>query len=156
MRNSFWPDHVSFQTLEKMCLCLIEGQDNQHKLTCYRVCVYMKAATMLCRLPKKDRSEPLRRHLEQSKKQYEREVYKALSEIDYLAPPSLFLLQAFLSGVCWTCRSPVRQSASHADSLTTRHCSCRTKVICPEAGHWRLSHLELWYLSIITRLILSR
>jgi hypothetical protein len=106
MRQSFWPDHVSFQTLERMCLSLIEGKEDKHKLTCYRVCVYMKASTLLCRLPKKDRSVPLQRHLEQSKKQYEHEVHKALSEIDYLAPPSLVLLQALLSGVCWTCCSP--------------------------------------------------
>jgi hypothetical protein len=107
MRQSFWPDHVSFQTLERMCLSLIEGKEDKHKLTCYRVCVYMKASALLCRLPKKDRSVPLQMHLEQSKKQYENEVHKALSEIDYLAPPSLVLLQAFLSGVCWACCSPV-------------------------------------------------
>ena len=99
MRQSFWPDHVSFPTLERMCVPLVEGKEDQHKLTCYRVCVYMKASGLLCRLPKKDRSVPLRRHLEQSKKQYEHEVHKALSELDYLAPPSLALLQAFLSGV---------------------------------------------------------
>ncbi|RAQ79165.1 hypothetical protein COH21_012528 [Aspergillus flavus] len=98
MKQSFWPDHVSFQTLEGMCLSLIEGKEDQHTLTCYRVCVYMKAATLLCRLPKKDRSGTLRRRLEQSKKQYEHEVHKALSELDFLAPPSLVLLQAFLSG----------------------------------------------------------
>ncbi|KAE8156866.1 hypothetical protein BDV40DRAFT_280137 [Aspergillus tamarii] len=98
MKQSFWPDHVSFQTLERMCLSLMEGKEDERTLTCYRVCVYMKAAALLCRLPKKDRSVPLRGHLEQSKKQYEHEVYKALSEIDYLAPPSLVLLQAFLSG----------------------------------------------------------
>ncbi|KAE8406843.1 hypothetical protein BDV37DRAFT_242086 [Aspergillus pseudonomiae] len=95
---SFWPDHVSFQTLERMCLSLIEGKEDHHTLTCYRVCVYMKAAFLLCRLPKKDRSVPLRRRLEKSKKQYEREIHQALSEIDYLARPSLVLLQAFLSG----------------------------------------------------------
>ncbi|KAE8308441.1 hypothetical protein BDV41DRAFT_568200 [Aspergillus transmontanensis] len=98
MQQSFWPDHVSFQTLEGMCLSLIEGIENQHTLTCYRVCVYMKAAALLCRLPKKDRSVPLRSRLEQSKKQYEHEVHKALSELDFLAPPSLVLLQALLSG----------------------------------------------------------
>lgn len=102
MKQSFWPDHVSFQTLEAMCVSLIEGKEGQHTLSCYRVCVYMKAAALLCRLPKKDRSVPLRRHLEQSKKQYEHEIHKALSEIDYLARPNLLLLQAFLSGVCWT------------------------------------------------------
>lgn len=100
MKQSFWPDHVSFQTLEGMCVSLIEGKEDQNTLTCYRVCVYMKAAALLCRLPKKDRSVPLRRHLEQSKKHYEHEIHRALSEIDYLAPPSLLLLQAFLSAVC--------------------------------------------------------
>lgn len=83
-----------------MCLSLIEGKEDKHKLTCYRVCVYMKSYTLLCRLPRKDQSVPLRKHLDQSKKQYEHEVRKSLSEIDYLAPPSLVLLQAFLSGVC--------------------------------------------------------
>ncbi|CAG7925105.1 unnamed protein product [Penicillium olsonii] len=98
MKQSFWPDHVSFQTLEEMSVALIEGNEDQHTLTCYRVCVYMKAASLLSRLPKKDRKPPLRRHHEQSIKQYEHEIHQALSEIDYLAPPSLVLLQALLSG----------------------------------------------------------
>ncbi|KAI9927202.1 hypothetical protein MW887_003586 [Aspergillus wentii] len=98
MKQSFWPDHVSFQTLEEMCLSLIEGKEDRHTRACYRVCVYMKAAVLLSRLPKKDRSVPLRRHLEKSKKEYEHEMHQALSEIDYLSPPSLVLLQAFLSG----------------------------------------------------------
>ncbi|CAG8097725.1 unnamed protein product [Penicillium salamii] len=98
MKQSFWPDHVSFPTLEEMCMSLIDGDKDQHTLTCYRVCVFMKAAGFLYRLPKKDRKASLRRHLERSKKQYEHEIHKGLSEIDCLAPPSLVLLQAFLSG----------------------------------------------------------
>lgn len=99
VKQSFWPDHISFQTLENMSLALVEEKADYETLTCYRVCVYQKAATMICRLPRKDRSERVRIHLEQSKKKYEHEIYKALSELDYLAPPSLILLQAFLSGV---------------------------------------------------------
>lgn len=83
-------------------MSLIDGDKDQHTLTCYRVCVFMKAAGFLYRLPKKDRKASLRRHLERSKKQYEHEIHKGLSEIDCLAPPSLVLLQAFLSGVGWT------------------------------------------------------
>lgn len=91
MKQSFWPDHVSFETLEGMFLSLIEENEEKQTLTCYRACVYMKAAALLCRLLNKHRIVPLRKHLEQSKKQYEHEVHKALREIDYLAPPSLVL-----------------------------------------------------------------
>lgn len=135
MKQSFWPDHVSFKTLEGMCLSIIEGKEDQNTVNCYRVCVYMKAAALLCRLPKKDRSLPLRRHLEGSKRQYEHEVHKALSEIDYLAPPSLVLLQAFLSGVCWTAFLPIDYIDFDTKLLTARQRSCRIKVTCPEAGH---------------------
>lgn len=99
VKQSFWPDHISFPTLEEMSLSLVEEIGDYKTLTCYRVCVYQKAATMICRLPRKDRSERVRMHLEQSKRKYEHEVYRALSELDYLAPPSLVLLQAFLSAV---------------------------------------------------------
>lgn len=99
VKQSFWPDHKSFQTLEDMSLSLVEEIGDYQNLTCYRVCVYQKAATMVCRLPRKDRSEWVRMHLEQSKRKYEHEIYRALSDLDYLAPPSLVLLQAFLSGV---------------------------------------------------------
>ncbi|KUL86856.1 hypothetical protein ZTR_05281 [Talaromyces verruculosus] len=98
MKRSFWPDHVSFETLENMCLSIMEEKEHRQTLVCYRICVYMKVVTLISRLPRRDRSNPVRHHLEQSKNQYEDEIRRALSELDFLAPPSLPFLQALLSG----------------------------------------------------------
>ncbi|KAF7621058.1 hypothetical protein AFLA_011374 [Aspergillus flavus NRRL3357] len=65
MKRSFWPAHISLAALENMCLSSI------------------------------DRSAPVRRHLEQSKKRYENEIHRTLGELDFLAPPSLAFLQKF-------------------------------------------------------------
>ena len=65
MKRSFWPAHISLAALETMCLSSI------------------------------DRSAPVRRHLEQSKKRYENEIHRTLGELDFLAPPSLAFLQKF-------------------------------------------------------------
>ncbi|PIG84501.1 hypothetical protein AARAC_009922 [Aspergillus arachidicola] len=98
MKRSFWPDHISLETLEKMCLSIMEDKADRQTLVCYRICVYMKAITLISRLPREDRSASVRRHLEQSKKQYEVEICRALGELDFLAPPCLSFLQALLSG----------------------------------------------------------
>ncbi|KAF9891413.1 hypothetical protein FE257_004269 [Aspergillus nanangensis] len=98
MKRSFWPDHISLETLEKMSLAIMEEREDRQTLICYRICVYLKAVTMISRLPRRDRSAPVRRHLEQSKSQYVDEIHQALRELDFLAPPSLKLLQALLSG----------------------------------------------------------
>ncbi|KAL4755650.1 Zn(II)2Cys6 transcription factor [Aspergillus foveolatus] len=98
MERSFWPAHISLATLENMCLSIMEEKVDRHTLVCYRICAYMTAATTISRLPRRDRSAPVRRHLEQSKKRYENEVHRALGELDFLAPPSLAFLQALLSG----------------------------------------------------------
>lgn len=90
MNWSFWPDHVSLATLENMCLSITEEREHRQTLICYRICVYMKAVTLISRRPRKVRSDPVRRYLEQSKNQYEDEIRWALSELDFLAPPSLF------------------------------------------------------------------
>ncbi|KAL3440308.1 hypothetical protein BJX65DRAFT_316735 [Aspergillus insuetus] len=97
-KRSFWPDHVSFATLEEMCLSIMEEKVDRQTLVCYRICAYMKALNTISRLPRRDRSASVRRHLEQSKKQYENEIQRALGELDFLAPPCLPLLQALLSG----------------------------------------------------------
>lgn len=99
MKRSFWPDHVSLGTLENMCLSIMEDKADRQTLVCYRICVYMKAVNMICRLPRRDRSASVRHHLEQSKKSYENEIRRALGELDFLTPPSLLFLQALLSGV---------------------------------------------------------
>ncbi|GIC92419.1 fungal specific transcription factor domain-containing protein [Aspergillus udagawae] len=98
MKRSFWPDHISLETLENMCLSIMEEKEDRQTLICYRICVYMKAVTLISRLPRRDRSALVRRHLEQSKRQYEDEIHRALSELDFLRPPSLSFLQALLSG----------------------------------------------------------
>lgn len=77
----------------------MEEKEHRQTLVCYRICVYMKVVTLISRLPRRDRSKPVRDHLEQSKNQYEDEIRRALSELDFLAPPSLPFLQALLSGV---------------------------------------------------------
>ncbi|KAH8428359.1 uncharacterized protein LDX57_006060 [Aspergillus melleus] len=99
MKRSFWPDHVSLKTLENMCLSIIEENEDEQTLICYRICVYMKAITLISRLPGRDRSARVRRHLEQSKSQYDNEIHRALSKLDFLAPPNLHFLQALLSAV---------------------------------------------------------
>ncbi|GKZ39344.1 hypothetical protein AbraIFM66950_012331 [Aspergillus brasiliensis] len=76
----------------------MEDKADRQTLVCYRICVYMKAVNMICRLPRRDRSASVRHHLEQSKKQYEDEIRRALGELDFLAPPCLLFLQALLSG----------------------------------------------------------
>ncbi|KAH8589549.1 hypothetical protein B0O99DRAFT_334235 [Bisporella sp. PMI_857] len=98
LRQSFWPDHISLQTLEHMCLSLVEDQGDRQTLNHYRVCVYMKAITLISRLPRTGRSARLRDHLQRSKKQYEAEIFLALAKMDCLALPTLSLLQALLSG----------------------------------------------------------
>ncbi|KAL4756333.1 Zn(II)2Cys6 transcription factor [Aspergillus foveolatus] len=98
MKRSFWPAHISPATLENMCLSIMEEKVDRHTLVCYRICVYMTAATMISRLPRRDQSVLVRRHLEKSKKQYENEIQRALGELDFLAPPTLAFLQALLSG----------------------------------------------------------
>ncbi|GLA53949.1 transcriptional regulator family: Fungal Specific TF [Aspergillus niger] len=98
MKRSYWPDHISLETLEIMCLSIMEDKADRQTLVRYRISVYMKAVNMISRLPRRDRSVSVRRHLEQSKKQYEDEIYRALEELDFLAPPCLSFLQALLSG----------------------------------------------------------
>ncbi|KAE8383456.1 hypothetical protein BDV26DRAFT_139646 [Aspergillus bertholletiae] len=98
LKRSYWPDHISQRTLENMCLSLMEGRGDEQTLTRYRICVYMKATTLVSRLPKKDRSPRLQDHLKRTKKLYENEILRALGKLDYLASPSLSFLQALLSG----------------------------------------------------------
>lgn len=92
MRLSFWSDHVSLETLEYMCLSIMEDKADRQTLVCYRICVYMKAVLMISRLSRSDRSASVCRHLEQSKKKYEDEICRALGQLDFLAPPCLTFL----------------------------------------------------------------
>lgn len=77
----------------------MEEKVDRQTLVCCQIRAYMKAVTTIRRLPRRVRSAPVRHHLEQSKKQYENEIYRALGELDFLAPPCLSFLQALLSGV---------------------------------------------------------
>lgn len=82
-----------------MCLLLEENLDEQ-TTHYYRVCIYTKAVFFVSRLPAALYSERFRRHLQDSKKQYEAIILTSLSKIQVLtARPSLSLLQALLSGV---------------------------------------------------------
>ncbi|KAL2845923.1 hypothetical protein BJY01DRAFT_213772, partial [Aspergillus pseudoustus] len=95
----YWPDHISATTFEHMCLLLEEKTLDEQTLHHYRVCIYAKAIFFVSRLPAAQYSERLRRHLQDSKKQYEAIILTSLSKIQILtSPPSLSLLQALLSG----------------------------------------------------------
>jgi hypothetical protein len=96
-----WYDHISPQTLENMCLALVQGKDDESILNHYRVAVYTKAASMVARLPETEVGNRAYLHglLRSSKEQYESTALAALTKINLLTSPSLSLLQALLSGV---------------------------------------------------------
>lgn len=84
-----------------MCLLLLEEKKLDEQTTHhYRVCIYTKAICFVSRLPAALYSERFRRHLRDSKTQYEAIILTSLSKIKVLtARPSLSQLQALLSGV---------------------------------------------------------
>lgn len=96
-----WYDHISPQTLETMCLALVQGQDDESILNLYRVAVYTKAASIVARMPETEVCNRAYLHglLKSSKEQYESTALAALTKINLMTSPSLSLLQALLSGV---------------------------------------------------------
>lgn len=95
MKRSFWPGHISLATLENICLFIMEEKVDRQTLVCCQICAYMKAVTTIRRLPRRIRSAPVRHHLEQSKKQYENEIYRALGEFGFSCSPAV--IQWFLT-----------------------------------------------------------
>lgn len=82
-----------------MSLALVEGDVDEQTLIYYRVCAYAKATFFIARLSELERSKRLRDHFQSSRKEYEASALSALDHINILAPPSLSLVQALLSGV---------------------------------------------------------
>ncbi|KAJ5810305.1 uncharacterized protein N7503_002523, partial [Penicillium pulvis] len=111
----FWPDHVSSSTLENMCLALVEGDIDEQTLVHYRVCAYTKAKFFVTRVSELGHTKRLRDHFQNSRKEYEASALNALNKINILAPPSLSLVQALLSGVCLIKRTDLVE-------LGTTHC----------------------------------
>ncbi|KAJ5565054.1 hypothetical protein N7513_001296 [Penicillium frequentans] len=97
-RRYFWPDHVSSSTLENMCLALVEGVTDEQTLVHYRICAYTKATFFVTRVSELGHTKRLRDHFQNSRKEYEASALAALNKINILAPPSLSLVQALLSG----------------------------------------------------------
>lgn len=111
----YWPDHISLQTLEKMCLALVERQGDETTLNHYRIAVYTKAAFLVARLPRAQLGERLHLQdlLRSSKKKYEATALAELAKVNLLAAPSLSLLQALLSGVRLSESSGVKYHPGH-------------------------------------------
>lgn len=82
-----------------MCLALVEGNIDEQTLVYYRICAYTKAVFFVARVSELGHTKRLRDHFQNSRKEYEASALSALSKINILAPPSLSLVQALLSGV---------------------------------------------------------
>jgi hypothetical protein len=94
-----WPDHISDKTLERMGLAIIERKESEQTLQLCRINVWLKAICFISALAPMIWSEPLKVHFRKLKKQYEISAIDELNSIPLIAPPSLALLQALLSGV---------------------------------------------------------
>jgi hypothetical protein len=92
--------HVSKRSLERMGLALIERTVSGQTRLQYIICVNLIAYLYSVATDSNAQSETMRRHLERSRKEYLRSGLEALERMSLLAPPSLTLLQALISGVC--------------------------------------------------------
>ncbi|KAJ5162263.1 hypothetical protein N7492_007655 [Penicillium capsulatum] len=94
----FWPDHISDRTLERMGLAIIEGSEDEQVLQLYRIVVWVRAISVISNLAPTISSERLKAHFGTLKKQYQAAALEDLNSIPLVAPPSLALVQALLSG----------------------------------------------------------
>lgn len=82
-----------------MGLAILERSESEPVLKLYRIVVWIKAIAAISKLSPLISSQPLKLHFRTLKKQYETAAIEELYSIPLIAPPSLTLLQALLSGV---------------------------------------------------------
>lgn len=98
-RHTHWPDHISSDTLERMCLALSNRTVSGQLAFQYALCVLYKAIIHISRWLRSCSSQALSNCLERSRKSYITTSLRYLSDIDFTRSPSLPMIQAFLSGV---------------------------------------------------------
>ncbi|KAF5865859.1 hypothetical protein ETB97_001926 [Aspergillus alliaceus] len=94
-----WPDHLSHERLESMCLAVINGKATGQIESQYKVCIFARAVTYMNRWLRVCTSSELAQALESSKKSYIAAALRSIRQLDILHKPSLLMLQSLLSGV---------------------------------------------------------
>ncbi|OJJ08304.1 hypothetical protein ASPVEDRAFT_179566 [Aspergillus versicolor CBS 583.65] len=93
-----WPDHLPLQTLERMCLALVNRTVDGQIAVQYKVCVFSRATMFVTRWLRLCPSDDLARCLVKSKKSYAAACLQCLREVDLTGGQSLLMLQTLLSG----------------------------------------------------------
>ncbi|UDD57899.1 hypothetical protein AFCA_005374 [Aspergillus flavus] len=94
-----WPDHISSERFETMCLAVVNGQATGQIASQYKVCIFARAVTYINRWLRICTSRELAQALEASKKKYITAALRSIQELDILHKPSLLMLQSLLSAV---------------------------------------------------------
>ncbi|ETS87462.1 hypothetical protein PFICI_01290 [Pestalotiopsis fici W106-1] len=93
-----WPDHISVDTLERMCKVLGQGTASLRTETEYKVCVFSKAFAYINRWLRICAPGPMTATFQRSLDLYAAACLKHLKQLDLISPPNLATLQALLCG----------------------------------------------------------
>ncbi|KAH7002661.1 hypothetical protein EDB80DRAFT_512067, partial [Ilyonectria destructans] len=93
-----WPDHISSQLLQQMCMALANDTVSGQNAVQHKVCVFYKAVMYISRLLRFCDPGFLCDALEVSQGTYAATCLKHLREVNLISHPSLGTLQALLSG----------------------------------------------------------
>lgn len=96
-----WPDHITYQTLERMCVALANNTVTGQQALQYRLCVFAKATGYAKRRLRLYQSTAMSDSLEKSSQKYAAAGLRCLREIDFMTSPNLLTLQSLLAGVCF-------------------------------------------------------
>lgn len=100
----FLLDHIPPKALEKMILQLLEGNANERTTNMCKVIVHFKAGLNLyasqLNVP---RNPMVKKHIKEMQLRHLKAALAALDSVSFMAPPSLLLLQALLTGVSAVC-----------------------------------------------------
>ncbi|KAE8377709.1 hypothetical protein BDV26DRAFT_292934 [Aspergillus bertholletiae] len=94
-----WPDHISPERFETMCLAVVNGQVTGQIASQYKVCIFARAVTFINRWLRICTSSQLAQALEASKKKYITSALRSIQQLNILHKPSLLMLQSLLSAV---------------------------------------------------------
>lgn len=142
-----WPDHLPLQTLERMCLALVNRTVEGQIAVQYKVCVFSRATMFVTRWMRLCPSDGLARCLAKSKKSYAAACLQCLRDVDLTGGQSLLMLQTLLAGVSY----PICSSAVHSNTFKfSRPIWFSCSVIRLDPGFLLLVALVPWWRWAIT------
>jgi hypothetical protein len=129
-------DHIPPKEFEKIALALLQDEVDEQTRNLYKVIVHFKAAIVLCMKQVNPSTSPgILQEIKSAKMMHVQAALTALDRVSMLAPPSLLLLQAMITGVS---HIPFKYRVSfiyiHTLIRFNRQCSCKSWEIRPNAG----------------------